>query len=196
MRNWIKLLILPAALAFSCHKDAAPVTGDWPLDFHMPIDPVFKVSGGLRPSGEGSLFFLKGDEPDLPRLVVARRRVEIPPDQFLEEDVELGANAQVLSEGEIFTVQAINASGLGLKRLIQPFPAYDSTLTLAFDTRVFVVGPWTYSFTWQQVPEDSALATAYASWIRRLRFLPGAMVDSVALTEDAEDGELSEEAQP
>lgn len=178
-------ILLAMGLLLSCGKEPAPATGDWPLDFHMPMDATFRMSGRPGPSGDGTLCFMRGDEPDQPRLVVSRRRLDLPPDQVLEEAVSLGDGVVMVEEGEMHTVNAINATGLGMRHIVQPFPAFDSTLTLAFDTRVFVVGPWTYSFAWQQVPEDTALATTYESWIQRLRFLPGALVDSAVVEEDA-----------
>ncbi len=182
-------LLTLAVLLLSCGKEKPGPTGDWPLDFHLPLDPLYIHSGGLRPSGEGTLFFMKGEEPDQPRLVVSRLRVDLPPDLILEDQSNLGEEARLLEEGELFSVQAVNASGLGLRRVVQPFPAFDSTLVLLFDTRVFVVGPWTYSFSWQQLPQDTALTSTYEGWMRRLRFLPSALADTVGGNEDIEDAQ-------
>lgn len=187
--------LLALGLLQSCGREKPVPNGDWPLDFHLPLDPVYTHSGGMRPSGEGTLFFMHGDEPDQPRLVVSRLRVDLPPDQILENQANLGEEARLLDEGEIFTVQAVNASGLGLRRVVQPFPEFDSTLTLVFDTRVFVVGPWTYSFAWQQVPQDTALTSSYEGWMRRLRFLPGALEDTAGVAEEDLDSSSQDEGE-
>ena len=163
------LVLLLVLLAGGCGRTSKPQV-DWPLGFHLAVDPAFKSSCTLRPSGEGTLYFLRGDEPDEPRLVVRKRQLRLSLEAALEEESALGMGPLVLEEGETFRVQAVNAVGLGLRRRVQPFPQVDSTLVLLYDTRIFAVGNFSCAFTWQQVPGDSASLATYESWMKHLRF--------------------------
>jgi hypothetical protein len=161
------LLIL---LLAGCGREKKP-PDTWPLGFRLPIDPSFLPSGTQRPNGEGSLFFLCGEEPDKPRLVVRKRALRLGLDESLEEELQLGEDPVVLERGEPFGVRAVNAAGLGVRQTVSPFPRQDSTLVLLYDTRVFAVGNFCFSFVWQQLPEDSLLLARYEGWMAHLTFL-------------------------
>jgi len=166
------------AWAGGCGRGRTP-QGDWPLGFHLEVDADFRPSGMQRPNGEGSLYFLHGDEPDQPRLVVRKRRLRLSLQETLEESLELGEGPRVLEQGEPFRVQALNAAGLGARQRVMPFPEADSSLVLLFDTRVFLVGDFSYAFHWQQPPGDSDVLRRYEGWLRHLRF---ASPDSAGIT--------------
>ncbi|MDP2361885.1 MAG: hypothetical protein Q8O14_14235 [bacterium] len=180
-------LLLAALLTGGCTRKEER-SNDWPMGFHLPLGPEFILSGGLRPNGEGTLYFLRSDEPDDPRLVVRRRALGLSLEEFLEEEIDLGEQVELLDRGDPFPVTAVNATGLGLRQVVRPFPDFDSTLVLLFDVRAYLVGSWCYGFSWQQAPEDQAALAAYEGWMERLRFLPEADSPGDSLWDSPEDG--------
>lgn len=171
-----------------CSRDRLPA-GDWPLGFHLPVDPAYHMSAGLRRNGEGSVFFISGDEPDAPRLVVRRHRLRRTLEEILEDELALGPESRVLERGEPFDARAVNAAGVGVRQVVMPFADFDSTLVLLFDTRVFLVGDWAYSLVWQQPPADSALTRRYEGWLTALRFQPEAEAPQDTADREEDGGE-------
>ncbi len=186
IRLSLLLLLLGAAGLMSmpgCARKESP-KAEWPLGFKLEIPATYKLSGGLRPNGEGTVYFLCGDAPDLPRLTVRKRAHKLELVDHLAEELILGNSPVILEEGEVFDVKALNAEGLGQRVVVQPIPKVDSTLTLLFDIRVFSHGNDVWTFVWQQLPEDSVGLKQYEERLTKLEFLiPPAASDSLDQTE-------------
>jgi hypothetical protein len=159
-----------------------------PEEFRLELPSDFVLSGGRFPGGrEGVWYWLKGDDPRLPRLTVrlAPRRLELL-DQLALEFIT-GPQAQFLEEGEPYDARAVNAEGLGRRVVIMPVPERDSTLVLLVDVRVFGVGEQAWVFSWQQDAGDSLLLREHETRMARLLFTEAAGHPPVE--DDSLDGE-------
>ena len=163
------LLVLLAAL-LSC-GGPPPAKVSPPTEFRLEMPADFHLSGGRFPGGRGGTWYwLKGEDPLLPRLTV---RVEPRRRDLLDQlslEADLGARALLLDEGEPYATRAVNAEGLGRTVVLAPVPELDSTLVLAVDVRVFGVGEQFWVFTWQQDAADSLLLRGHRERMSRLLF--------------------------
>lgn len=163
------LLVLLASL-LSCGGPRIPAIPP-PDEFRLDMPEDFHLSGGRLPDSlRGVWFWLKGEDPILPRLTVRLepRRMDLLDQLSLEAN--LGPRALLLDEGEPYDARAVNAEGLGRTVVLAPVPELDSTLVLAVDIRVFGVGEQMWVFTWQQDAADSLLLRGHRERMARLLF--------------------------
>lgn len=180
----LMLFLLALAACESPRGQAVPP----PQEFRLELPADFQLSGGRVIGGrEGVWYWLKGEDPLLPRLTVrlAPRRLDLLDQLALE--FHLGPQAQVVEDGDPYDAPAVNADGLGRRLVLRPVPERDSTLVLVVDVRVYGVGEQVWVFTWQQDAGDDLLLREHEARMARLMFTAAAGHNPDVM--DSPDGE-------